>query len=225
MDERAFSKSKYINTNDIIFPNLIVKIVNSAPISILNWTITNLTYRCMIMTLSFSRLNGRCHYRKQQMSSGHIHYYYELVDHIHLYDTTKIILPICITNHESNMTHSIQIFITLRKTKLVLQIPLYAPEKNWICFSKIVEYLPSWSKQNTSTNTMLLCHAVPKPAQGHAHKAGAPLSEPPQVSAVHRATSNRHAQETLVRWRTRLTRSVSGACDWRGMGGCHHGAW
>jgi hypothetical protein len=53
----------------------------------------------MSMTFSFSRLNDRRHHRKQQMSSGRIHYY-ELVDLIHLYDTIKIILPICITNHE-----------------------------------------------------------------------------------------------------------------------------
>jgi hypothetical protein len=84
----------------------------------------------MSKTFSFSRLNGRRHHRKQQMSSGHIHYY-ELVDLIHLYDTTKIILPICNTNHEfsTNMTHSTQIFITLRQTKSVLWMPLYAPEK------------------------------------------------------------------------------------------------
>jgi hypothetical protein len=71
----------------------------------------------MSMTISFSGLNGRHHHRKQQMSSGHIHYY-ELVDLIRLYDITKIILAICITNHEfsTNMTHCRQIFITLSHT-------------------------------------------------------------------------------------------------------------
>ncbi|KAG8087518.1 hypothetical protein GUJ93_ZPchr0010g8947 [Zizania palustris] len=79
----------------------------------------------MSMTLSFSRLNGcrRRHHRKQQMSSGHIHYY-ELVDLIHLYDTTKIILPFCITNQVFSV-HYTSIIHYLEANSPILQILLF----------------------------------------------------------------------------------------------------
>jgi hypothetical protein len=60
-------KSKHIDTSDIILPNLIIKILNSHYIPLNHWTVTNFSFRCMSMSMSFyfSSYNNHCHHRKQ----------------------------------------------------------------------------------------------------------------------------------------------------------------
>ncbi|KAG8061214.1 hypothetical protein GUJ93_ZPchr0003g16965 [Zizania palustris] len=74
------------------------------------------------------------------MSSGHTHYY-ELVDLIHLYDTTKIILPFCITNQVFSV-HYTSIIHYLEANSPVLQILLFMLLSRSETFKNIQQTIP-----------------------------------------------------------------------------------